>query len=82
MINLLQYISILMELVIAVLGILIAVRKHKMYGWGFALTFFIYVFYDLSKLVPLQISASVLYPLFFIATASALFAVLGIYMKK
>lgn len=82
MINLLQYTSILMELFIAIFGILIAVRKRRMYGWGFALTFFIYVFYDLSKLVPLQISTSILYPMFFVATASALWAVLGIYRKK
>jgi len=64
------------------MGILIVIKKKKMYGLGIFTTFFIYVFYDLSKLIGLNISSLVLYILFFIATVSALIAVIGIYKDK
>ena len=82
MTNILQYISILMELIIAVFGLMIAIKKKKCYGYGFALTFFIYVFYDLAKLIPLQIPSEAIYPMFFVATLSAMYAVFEVYRKK
>jgi hypothetical protein len=81
MIELLQYFSIFVEAVIAVFGILM-IRKKKIYGWGFLITFGIYVFYDFSKLMNWDISANILYPLFFAATLSALFAVWKVYKKR
>ena len=77
----LQYISIIIEAIIAVLGILI-IRKGKSYGWGILVTFAIYVLYDLSKLISLTISSDLLYLLFFIATISMLWAVWKIYKEK
>lgn len=77
----LQYISILIELAIAVLGILMIVRK-KIYGWCFLITFGIYVFYDFIKLRGMAINTDVLYFSFFIATVSALFLAWGVYRKK
>ena len=50
----LQYLSIAVEALIAVLGLLIALPKKKAYGWGLFLTFTIYVFYDLSRLISLD----------------------------
>jgi hypothetical protein len=58
------------------------VAKKKAFAYGFALTFAIYVFYDLAKLGPLDIPSIVLYPLFFVATLSALWAVWKIYREK
>ena len=77
----LQYLSILIEVAIASMGILIVTKKKKKYGWGIFLTFFIYVFYDLSKLIALNIPSPLLYSLFFIATVSALWAVWKIYSE-
>jgi len=79
MIEFVQYLSIIIEAVIAIFGVIIVVQKKKRYGWGFFVTFAIYVFYDLSKLIPLNLSTMVLYPLFFIATLSILWSVWMIY---
>jgi hypothetical protein len=76
----LQYISIVIEALIAMLGIMIALQKKKTYGWGIFLTFGIYVFYDFARLISLNISSNILYWSFFVATVSALWAVVSIYM--
>jgi len=77
----LQYVSILIELVIAILGI-IMIYKKKVYGWFFLITFGIYVFYDFIKLKGIAVNLDVLYIFFFIATLSALFLALGASKKK
>jgi len=82
MMNTLQYISIFIEALIAVLGILIAVKKKRIYGWGIFLTFGIYVFYDLAKLIPLNIPQNILYPIFFVGTLSILWAVWEVYKNS
>jgi len=49
--------------------------KGKIYGYSLALTFAIYVFYDAVRLFSISLFDGLLYPLFFIATVSALFSV-------
>ena len=78
----LQVVSIGVEVVVAVVGVLIAVNRRRTYGWGIALTFAIYVIYDVCRLLALHISEQILYPLFFIASLSILIAVLMIYRKS
>lgn len=78
----LQYISVFIEVAIAIFGFLIATRKKKSYGYGILLTFVIYAFYDLSRLADLKISNNFLYSLFFIATLSALWFVYSLYTEK
>jgi hypothetical protein len=77
----LQYASILIELVIAVLGV-VMISKKKICGWFFLITFGIYVFYDFIKLNGMQISSDILYISFFIATLSALILAWKVYKKK
>jgi hypothetical protein len=76
----LQFLSILLEAVVAVLFIL-AAQKNKSYLYGLALTFGIYVYYDLSRLLAWTVSDSLLSILFFVATVSALWSAWGIYKK-
>ena len=78
----LQYLSILIEVVIAILGLMIVFKKKKNYGYGIFLTFAVYVFYDYAKLVNYSVSANVLYVIFFIASFSALWAVWMIFKEK
>jgi hypothetical protein len=78
----LQYVSIVIEVIVAILGLMIAFQKKKNYGYGIFLTFAIYVFYDLSKQIGWSINSSLLYVLFFIASISALWAVYIIYNQK
>ncbi|MDO8557433.1 MAG: hypothetical protein Q7R98_03135 [Candidatus Jorgensenbacteria bacterium] len=77
----LQLVSIFLEVAIVIISLMLALGKGKKYGWGFALTFAIYVFYDLAKLYLLSIPNSALYPSFFVATISALLAVWSLYKK-
>ena len=78
----LQYGSIILETLIALMGLFIAIRKKRFFGYGIFLTFTIYVFYDLIKLIPLDISNIILYPMFFVATLSILWAVIQIYKEN
>lgn len=81
MIEILQYISIGIEALIVVFGILIGVKK-KTYGWLIFLTFTIYVLYDITRLIKLNISNTMLYPIFFVGTMSIFTAVVLIYHEQ
>jgi NOL1/NOP2/fmu family ribosome biogenesis protein len=79
--NLLHLLSILLEAVVAALGIMLAISKKKIYGWCIALTFVLYVVYDLANLLALNISQDTLYMIFFVATLSILWAVWNIFLE-
>ena len=72
----------MLESTVATTGLFIAVRKKRYFGYGIFLTFALSVFYDLAKLMPLEVSDAILYPLFFVATLSILWATLLIYREK
>ncbi len=78
----LQYVAIVVEGVIAAVGLLIAVRQKRFFGYGISLTFIIYVFYDLLRLTSTEVSNTILYPIFFIATLSMLWAIILLYKEK
>jgi len=78
----LQYAAVVMESVIAATGLFLAVRRKRVFGYGIFLTFSIYVFYDLARLIPLEVTNVTLYPVFFVATLSMLWAVIMIYKEK
>ncbi len=73
--------SILLEAVVAALGVMLAISKKKMYGWCIAVTFVLYVVYDLANLLALNISEDTLYMIFFVATLSILWAVWNIFLE-
>jgi len=79
--EILQFLSILIEAVVAILGLMIFIKGKKNYGWGIFLTFAIYVFYDLAKQASWIINNDILYGIFFIASISALCAVYMIYKE-
>lgn len=81
-ITFIHYISILIEAIIAILGLMILFKKKKEYGLGFFVTFAIYVLYDLARVLNWNASTNVLYVSFFIASVSALWAVWEVYNKK
>jgi hypothetical protein len=81
MLNALQTITILLEFVVVALGIMLVVGKKKMYGWCIALTFILYIFYDLANLLSLRISEDSLDILFFMATLSILWAIWNIFLE-
>ncbi len=80
--EILQYFSIVIEAIIAILGLMIFMKKKKQYGLCFFITFAIYVFYDLARLMAWSISTNILYASFFIASLSALWGMWELYNKK
>lgn len=74
--NILQLSSIVIEAVIVCVLLYAAIKKQRVCAWGMALTFFIYVFYDLARLFSFNISEDVSSSMFFVASLSALWAVL------
>lgn len=79
--EIIHWISILIEALIALLGIKL-VTQGKPFGWGIFITFGIYVFYDIARYINLSISQDLLYISFFIASLSALWAVWSLTKKR
>jgi hypothetical protein len=77
----LQIISIILEAIIVIISLMVAIKNKKGYGYGFALTFFIYVVYDSVREFNLVINSLIVYILFFIATISILISVLDLYLN-
>jgi len=74
--------SVVLEAVVVGFGLMIALKKKQMYGWGIALTFLIYVFYDLARMQNWQVSSSMMSASFLVATISAVWAAYSIYKNK
>ena len=77
MLNIIPIVSIAIEVVIAVLALVVAFRGRP-YMAGFAVTFGIYVYYDLARYYVWEISESLLSIIFLIATLAALVSVIGV----
>lgn len=75
-----QLVSILLEAVVAVVAIMVGM-KGKSYAYGFALTYGLYVFYDLSKLYDWAIPSGPITTIFFVATLGALWGIWGLYQE-
>lgn len=74
--------SVVLEAVVVAFGLMIALKKKQAYGWGIALTFLIYVFYDLARMQNWQVSSLIMSVSFLVATISAVLAAYSIYKNK
>ncbi|MDD1687507.1 hypothetical protein [Methanoregula sp.] len=52
-----QLVATLIEVIIAVVAVLIAVQKKKFYGWFIAITFALFVLFDIARIFALEVSA-------------------------
>jgi hypothetical protein len=71
----LQVLAVVIECIVALAGIRLATKGKKVYGWWIALTFALYVVFDLSRLGFLPKDEGVISPLFLVASLSILYAV-------
>ncbi len=78
----LHLLSIIIELIICVLGLRMVFEKRRYTGLCVAITFGIYVFYDLAKGLGWGMPASFMDTIFFMATGSAFFLVWRLWTKK
>jgi lipoprotein signal peptidase len=80
--SLLHFVSILLEFVVFVLALKMVFEKKRYIGVAWAVTFGIYVFYDLAKGQGWGLPREFLDTIFLIATLSALFAIWHLGRKK
>jgi hypothetical protein len=73
--------SIALELAVAIIALL-AARTGRPYLYGLAFTFAVYVLYDAGRLFGWNVEEGVLSVLFLLASASALYAVWGLYREE
>ena len=73
--------SIALEVAVAVIAA-VAAMKGRPYLYGLAFTFAVYVLYDSGRLLGWNVEAGVLSVLFLLASASALYAVWGLYREE
>ena len=81
MANAMLLLSIVLEAAVAIIAVL-AAQKQRPHLYGLALTFAIYVFYDLARFLGWNVEHGVLSSLFLVATLSALYAVWGLYKER
>jgi hypothetical protein len=80
--DLLEYASIVIEAVIALAAVYMATEQHKRYGWPLALTFVLYVVFDLSRLGAFPLADGVKSALFLVASVSMLAGVVMLVREK
>jgi hypothetical protein len=73
--------SIALEVAVAAIAA-IAAMKGRPYLYGLAFTFAVYVLWDSGRLLGWNVEAGVLSVLFLLASASALYAIWGIYREE
>jgi hypothetical protein len=78
----LQPVSITIEVIICGIGLGIGMMKKKVFGWLIALTFAIYVVYDISAFSGEGLSSSTSSIIFLIASISMLVAVWLLFSRE
>jgi hypothetical protein len=76
-----QVLAILIECAVAVIAMFIATRKNKTYGWFIAITFALFVIFDVDRIVLPTISSSLNSLFLLVACVSMLYAVWLIYRE-
>lgn len=76
-----QYISVFCEVIAMCAGIALAVFKKKIYGWLIALTFALYICFDLARMHTLGIPQELPSFLFLIASIAIVVAIVLIYRE-
>jgi len=80
--NLLQTLATLIECAIAAIALLIAVQNKKTYGWLIAITFALFVLFDIFRIFDLPLSADINAMIFLVATILMLGAIWLLYSEK
>jgi hypothetical protein len=78
----LQVIAVVLEVCVAGFAVLIATRKRKMYGWGIALTFLLFVLFDIFRIFALPMPDTFHAFIFIVACGSMVYAVWLMYEER
>lgn len=77
----LQIVAVLLEVAVTIIGIVMATRQQKSYGWCIAVTFGLFVLFDIGRLIALPISDAAHSLIFLVACGSMLFGVWLMYRE-
>lgn len=77
----LQVIAVLLEAAVTVIAAAIAIRQKKAYGWCIALTFGLFVFFDIGRLFALPVPDTAHALVFLVACVSMLYGVWLMYRE-
>ncbi len=78
----LQIIAVLLEVAVTVIAVIIAIRQKKYYGWCIAVTFVLFVLFDLGRLFAWPLSDEAHSLIFLVACGSMLYGVWLIYGEQ
>jgi len=78
----LQVIAVLLEMGVAVTALLIATRYRKSYGWCIAVTFSLFILFDLGRICVLPIPDTAHSLILLIACGSMLYGVWMLYREQ
>jgi hypothetical protein len=77
----LQIVAVFLEVAVTAIGIVLAARQKKSYGWCIAVTFGLFVIFDIGRLISLPIPDAVHALIFLVACGSMLFGVWLMYRE-
>jgi len=73
--EILPVIAILIEIIVVLVGLMLAINKKKVYGWLFALSYALYIVYDMDYSMPLGLNHMAMNVTLIAGAASTLVAV-------
>jgi len=71
----LQIIAVVLEVAVTLIAYIIATRYGKLYGWCIAVTFGLFVLFDIGRLVSLPVSEEAHALIFLVACGSMLYGI-------
>jgi uncharacterized membrane protein len=71
----LQVVAVLLEIAVIVIAIIIATRKKKSWAWGIAITFALFVLFDLFRIIALPVPDAAYSLILLVACGSMLYAI-------
>jgi len=77
----LQLIAVVLEIAVAVIAILIATRKKRAWGWGIAITFGLFVLFDIFRIFELPMPEAFHSFILLVACGSMLYAIWLMYKE-
>jgi hypothetical protein len=80
--DILQVMAVLCEIIIGCAGVVIAIRKKKTCGWFIAITFGLFVIFDVARIFALAVPEDLHALIFLVACVSMLFGVWLIYNEE
>jgi len=78
----LQIIAVLLEVAVTVIAVVMATRQQKSYGWCIAVTFCLFVLFDIGRLFSLPIPDAADALIFLVACGSMLYGVWLMYREN